>query len=953
MGFQAILGAGMVFSFVLPALFILLFQLLPGALFSLAVLRRLPLGVFAKAMLGALVGLLVPPLLSFLEFQLLGVKYAFPVVLANSLLLCAAAVAALYWRNMLSFKLFEERAGAALHEASTLPYRKAIPKYAGLLVLLAILAASFYGRYSTSTAYNFFEFDPVFYNHVGEILFNEGELPARSYEVYWPLGHNIRSYPLVPYTTVGWMHSITTLGGVAATKEFIVSVSQFYPPLFALFMCFLAYLLFRELFSELLGVIAAAVFAFMPQLVKKLAAGVSELQPFGIFSVLFVFAAYALYLRHRDLRLAALTGFAVLVALLGSAQSIWPLLVLAVSSAVVSLLDFRAAELDSDKVIAHALILLGGVLGGGFLQAFQGGFFFNLPNSVFFLSLSFVSYAVLWLYQAYLLKRVSIASASWDDERQRKLVPLALVAIGLLAVVAVPALNAKVVGYLASATQFAVAEAALTKTVQEENPTHSGIYPSSFGPVNPDLVLPIAFLLVCGASVFNFFKRNRFYGFAALALVLLVTVFNPFLDSFLKVLLKSGAFGDVASLTDFISTSDVFIFTLVSVLLLFADSMVNGTDNRQLVFLSFAVFPVSYIGLRKLKFIVHLGVALSLAIPLLLGQGKRVLDYFQLFLSNESDKKILFHASTFIVLLVGVIVGFSLAGTLQQSMGELQATRIPQDWLDAYAWMASNPNMTESACVREYGFDCRVLSWWDYGHWTTFFGGKKSVLDPGNAYPAFDQEVAKSFVEGSPRDLRYSASYHQASHILVDSDLIGKWGALVFLSGSCSSKESPICPQTPPIDFRNGAGQSKYEAEHYFEYLQPSGQCPQAIAPVALPAYQSGLTGATYCLSQSHLLLLTQKGLDASYRRVYKLVGRDDVDPSKLDANTSYLFNFGDTLVNTNPDISYAGLSNSALNASFTRLYFFESLPGVELAYRSPNAQVKVFKIVKGGPLLP
>ncbi len=938
----------MVYQFILPALFIALFQVLPGALLSFAFFRKLSIGVFSKAMLGALVGLILPAIFGLLENLIFGAKYSFTVVLANDLLLWAIAVVALYLRGMLSFKLFNGFLSDKFSQASSMPYLEATLRYGGLLVLLAILVLSFHARYSTSASYNFFEFDPIYYDHLSEILLTQGQFPAHSYEVYWPLGRDIRGYPIVHYITVGWMHAATALGGLEPTKHFIVAVSQLYPPLLAMFMCFLAWLMFKELFSEIVGLVAAAVFAFMPQLIKKLAAGVSELQPFGLFSVVFIFAAYALYLKHRDLRFAALAALGVFAAVIGSAQSIWPLLVIAVAPIVTSFLDFRNKQLDWKAVAGQGIILAGGLLGGIALQAFEGASILLVPNSVFFLGGSFFVYAVLWLYQEYVLSRVPVA-----EEKQRSIVPIAVLMVALIAVAFVPVLNAKVIGYIVSTTQFAVASAALTQTVQEENATTPQFYPSSFGSINPDFMLPILFLLICAEPVFNFFKKNRFYGIAALAIVLLVTVFNPLLDSFLKVLVKSGAFGNVASLTDFISSSDVFLFTVVSILLLFADSFANGTDNRLLIFLAFAVFPVSYIGIRKLKFIVHLGVSLALAVPLLLGQGKKAIDYFQSFLSNESDKKMLFHSSTAIILLIGLLVSFSLANTLPASMNELGATRIPQDWIDAYAWMASNPNMTEQHCVAEYGYDCRVLSWWDYGHWTTFFGGKKSVLDPGNAYAAFDQEVAKSYVDGNYSDLKYTVNYHQATHILVDSDLIGKWGALVFLGGSCSKKESPICFDKPPIDFRAGTGKSQYEAQHYFEYLQPAGTCPQGISPVSLPAYRSQLTGATYCLAPHQLLLLTQSGLDSSYKRNYKLVGRDAVDTANIEQNTSYIFNFGDTLLNVNPDLSYSGLNNTVINAAYTRMYFFEHLPGVELAYRSPNSQVKIFKITKGGPLLP
>jgi len=636
------------------------------------------------------------------------------------------------------------------------------------------------------------------------------------------------------------------------------------------------------------------------------------------------------------------------LSVLSSAQAIWPLLLLGVSGGLIALLEFRNRELDSDGVINEGLILVFAAVAVLLLNAYQGSLAY-IPSYLLVMAASFASYAVLWMYQQYALSRVGVS-----EEKQRVWVPLAFVVLAFLVILFVPFLNQRILGNFVDATSFAVAKGALTRTVAEENATSPDMFPSIFGDVNPELTLLVAFLAVAAIPVFNFFKRGRMWGFAALALVLLITVFNPVLDSGLKALSGTRIFGDSQSFTDFVTTSDVFLFTLVAIVLLFFDSYVNGTDNRKLIFLTVIVFPVSYIGMRKLKYLLHLSVSVALGLPLLFGQAKAALDHFERFLTKDSDKRMLFMASTAAVLIIGVFTTFALAKTVPQSMAELGATRIPQDWLDTYKWMAANPNMTTSACTSTYGYDCRVLSWWDYGHWTTFFGGKQSVLDPGNAYPAMDQEVAKSFVEGNINDMKYVVSYRQATHILVDMDLIGKWGALVFLSGTCSQNESSMCPVTPPVDVSQGPGKSKYEAEHYFEYMYANGQCPQGVSPVPLPAYRSQLTGATYCLSKSHLLLLTQSGVSEEYQRAYKLVGRDDIDPAALDANTSYLFNGGQSLlINVNPDLSYAGFGTNAFNAAFTRLFFFESLPGTKLEYRSQNGMVKVFSITKGGPLLP
>jgi len=73
---------------------------------------------------------------------------------------------------------------------------------------------------------------------------------------------------------------------------------------------------------------------------------------------------------------------------------------------------------------------------------------------------------------------------------------------------------------------------------------------------------------------------------------------------------------------------------------------------------------------------------------------------------------------------------------------ELCFARISGDWRDTFSWMRGNLDENN-----------RMLSWWDYGHWTTFWGEAKTVLDPGNGYPEYDQETAHALVNGSTKEL--------------------------------------------------------------------------------------------------------------------------------------------------------------------------------------------------------
>jgi asparagine N-glycosylation enzyme membrane subunit Stt3 len=361
----------------------------------------------------------------------------------------------------------------------------------------------------------------------------------------------------------------------------------------------------------------------------------------------------------------------------------------------------------------------------------------------------------------------------------------------------------------------------------------------------------------------------------------------------------------------------------------------TGERNKLLLMFLLVVFPASYIGLNKLKYMVHLGLVLTIAAGFILGELALDWKRFNKWLKLGMKESTLHTASFWSVAVLGLLLVAPQAAKVGDSMNGLSNTLIPQDWLDTMNWLrTSSPS------------NIRVLSWWDYGHWTMFLGERHTVLDPGNGYQQFDWETAHAFVDGSTEDLYKTISYHKApnetSYVMLDGELIGKWGALVFQSGVYNYEILNRTGKAAIQEWRQGPGKSLYETEHYFEYLSYEGQCPAFASPVPMPMLQSSF-GATYCMAQNELLLLTRNGIDYSLKRPYKIMGGEQV--SEIDANTSYLFSMGQgKFLNVNPDLRYASLESKLINSAYVHLYFFESLPGFELVYRSPQGLVKIFR---------
>jgi len=721
-------------------------------------------------------------------------------------------------------------------------------------------------------------------------------------------------------------------------------------------MVFFSFLLVKEIYkNDILALGTAAVFAFMPQLVTKLAAGVSELQPFGVIIPVVLFALYALAISRKDLVVSILVGFVALVSAFGTNTGIWSFSVLGVFLILQSFIDFLTSKIEKEKLILNSILAIGAVLGFVLFSAFWGWEpSLSFSTSLLLLISGAIFYALFFALQTYKAK-IPLSAP--------QLVGI-LIFVLLLTSIATP-LGGKLVGFVSSGAATGFAGGALTKTVQEENPTTEGMYESSFGAfgitkkdatgnvvtykdengedkisfiTSPNLMLAAIALVLAAIAIFALYENKSYLWAVVLALFALsVTLFNKIFDSFVTSTFASF-FAGQDYLLSFV-LSDVFIFmSLALVAGIIIALFYKELKNPILLLLIIAVFPVSFVGMNKAKYMLFLGVALALAFPFLVGE-------LLAFIEMISSKFKLLNAKNFAIAAIVVTLLFVLpvAGiqmsTAKTSMDQLKATRIPQDWIDAYAFMDKN-----------FPKDARVISWWDYGHWTVFFGERKGVTDPGNNYPWLNQEVAHAFVAGTREELVATMKRHNATYVLFDAELIPKWGALNYLQSTWNESLNNYNPCNK--EWEKGPGASKCEASYSYELLYIGQQCQNTLVPMV--ELQSNL-GFKWCIPVKNnqvgdkMYLQTRNGLDMEHPRSVAVFS-DEVkakDPADLQ-NTSVLIPYQQgTLLNINPDFSAVGLENHYFNSNYAQLFFLEKLNGFEVVYKSQNGQVKLYKLTE------
>jgi len=90
-----------------------------------------------------------------------------------------------------------------------------------------------------------------------------------------------------------------------------------------------------------------------------------------------------------------------------------------------------------------------------------------------------------------------------------------------------------------------------------------------------------------------------------------------------------------------------------------------------------------------------------------------------------------------------------------------------QQWQKAMAWVRENTSK-----------DAVFAHWWDYGYWVQAIGERATVLDGGNAIPYWDYLMGRHVLTAKNETEALQFLYvHNATHLLIDSNEIGKYGA--------------------------------------------------------------------------------------------------------------------------------------------------------------------------------
>ncbi len=670
-------------------------------------------------------------------------------------------------------------------------------------LLLILMLITFYTRImSIPTAPTFFEFDPYFDMIDAHYILTYGHQLLLDPSA-WPVvaaGTNHRIEPIVPYLEAYWYSLVNQLKFHYAmfNTSLMSYVGGIYPPITAALLVFVIFMLLYHEYDAKIGLIGAGFTAMMPTLISTFIAGEQLVEPWGIMTLFFFFAAYMLAIRNmKDRRLAVLAGLAFVSTFLGAHYYTVTTGVMALYIVVQGIIEVLRNEdlMDFYKMNIIMIVIIGVFL--AIFLPYKSTLQARIPSLLGMpMTISAPIAALIFVaiidYLPKIAKRQRIIANNGFMERAGFIA--VVIIIGLL-VVMFTSLGTPLRKYINLSARFTTPSIPLFMTVQEFIPTglSYNFGANGFGTIGASIAgQPVLVWIICAVGIALIasaivFRRSRtgilyisvagplmFAGFSevkylphfGVAYIMLIGIIIGELAYVVEAGFSSSALRNMKVLSPsvytnhrlamvlLISAAMFFMFGLIAPLALIVyivyGYMKKGKyDSAYTILIAFAVFMII------IAFLWH---------TFLFGENLSIIDALKaasLYSSNPSG------ACT------------TLSNNNNGVGVNLFCNTIPQYWLSAMSWINANVGPTEA----------RVLAWWDYGDWINWFGNGNAVLRGDNAVATEDYAVAAQYVLGNssrynatPQSLLHYMNSNQSKYVLFDQDLISKWGALDFLA---------------------------------------------------------------------------------------------------------------------------------------------------------------------------
>lgn len=828
-------------------LWIILICFVPGAILSFSLFRKSSLLAFEKLFVGFGLGIILLPAIPFLLYMLAGIKFSYMIAVLSVVLLYGIAIA-FFIRNK-------------AYEGFKLPEFAFSKNTAIALIMVFLVLICFWVRIVPYSPV-FFELDPYYYTDIAQQLLTMGENPVDDRTAWFPdLVVSHRVVPELSYLEALWYTFYS--GGTEYDNLLLSVIASVYPPLAAALAVFFLYLFVSFSYRREWGVLAAGIAMSIPIFLFKTTAGVMEVQAYAFFALAFFLSAYAIMVKEKSRLFAVLAGIGYFAITLGSASEVVALAAMLIFLPLHSIFLFLKEQTEElrEFVISNSIVFaIGPLLGGALLRGifYQGSLIYNYALPLLAV--------IVFTGVLYALRN------NLSDKKLAMNIFLAMMVVGLVLFFFTP-LGDLIKNVGASAVSIAKYEVPLDRTIAEQHPAGADLS-GSFGflaakyPPGIDAVMGILSLIVNAfismtvamlnwilATDISFLPKSNsllllwvaFFGIAVilsfirlikdeqtLVILFAAVVFPPFIIGIIKAkytiyagfLLAAGIgfiFGEAESAlkaygTDEMKKLGYYALVALAGLIVFLQFMLSAGGFLPAVLSQsfktrFQDDPAAFAG--KFQSICTdlnaRGVSEQSLCEQYRNAGFYVCSSYDPPVCSVASDPVAFANTGTNAQYSRKLCYYSLISDVLSPENEeliaadFRCKRLSEYWVEAMEWIKEKT--PEGS---------RFTSWWDYGHWTNFFGQQNTVLRNEHASKFLIGEVAHAYLDATPEELAAFMKSRDSEYAIFDKELTGSGGSF---GGKYGALNYLMCARNNLTDVTQETGISECEADHLWETI--------------------------------------------------------------------------------------------------------------------------------------
>jgi len=630
------------------------------------------------------------------------------------------------------------------------------------------------------------DLDPFFFLRWAKYIIEHGSLMAVDMMRCVPLGFQTsKEYLLHPYL-IAWFHKFASFFGSTSVEQ----SAALYPVFMFALTVVAFFLLTRKIFVDILGkrnsnmiaLISSFFLSVLPVILPRTIAGIPEKES---SSFLFMFLAFYFFLsawksetKKSRYIFAALSGVASAAMAL-----IWGgfvFLFIPLSFAVF--VAFLFGKINREKTYTYAIWVLSSFI---LMMPFSPRYsIINLLESIntfpaIFVLLLLIVHSLIFSTK---LKNYIRPPGPLTKISSYVFSVLATVIIGIIGSTLIfgPSFIIRIINIVID-NLITPATSRLIQTVAENRQPFFTEWARNFGPLIKGT--PLFFWLFFTGSIYLFYKMIR--SFNKKDRILLTFSYIIFLIFMVFSRYSSESiFNGTSGISLLVYAAGFIIFILA---IGYYYNKYYKTDNfdkiRNIDFGLILIFSLFFLSIIAARGAVRV-------IMLLVPPTSIIVSYFVVSSIKDVRKiqdetmKIIGLVLIAIVVISAVYSGFYFYRASSSTAEGYVPSVYNQQWQKAMSWVRTNTPE-----------DAVFGHWWDYGYWVQTIGERATILDGGNALSYWNHLMGRYALTGtSSKEAAEFLYAHDATHFLIDSTDVGKYGAYAKIGSDVNYDRASFIP---------------------------------------------------------------------------------------------------------------------------------------------------------------